>query len=375
MDVISIGVVNKTTPVENTIRNNTLSVGVQGNYKNTKERIDYLEAAYEGIAKKSNSLIIQDAINIMKANAKLNAIAKTARYGMKNMYFDDLLDTSGIDLELSSSYVHDDFEGSISIGDSTISQIINGGRATDITTINEVADTVPSYAVLMVEEENLVVEDVAPYMTSDTTPEPYMVTTSSKFNNNYSGWRVFNKSAEQSSLGWITQPGQTTGFIQLDYGRKQKVNAYSIQQGIGSDATSNTAMPRDWVLQGSEDGIYWTELDLRMYEADWRAGEERLFRLTHDADYPMYRLVIDRNNGHSSFVSIHELKFYYIETIKDEERGMYSISRDNGQTWNVIEPNTLFYFDDKISPRDKNLRLKIELPYGVKLLNYGLTWA
>lgn len=375
MDVISLGIANKTIPLENTIRNTTLASGVQGPYKNTKERIDYLETAYGSITEKANKLIVKDTINLMKANARLNSIAKTVRYGMKNMFFDDLLDKSGIDLELSHTYVHDSFEGSISIGESTINQIVEGGRVTNIITINEVTSTVPTQAVLTIEEESLTVEDTTPAMISDTVPEPYRITVSSKYNNNYSGWRAFNKTATLDSLCWTTKSGQTTGSIQMSYGEKKKVNTYTIQQGIGTDHVSNTAMPRDWSLQGSNDGKVWDTLDFRMFEIDWQSGEERIFKLDKDANYSNYRLVVDANNGHDNILSIYEIKFFYIETVENSQRGTYSLSRDNGVTWEIIQPDTLFYFDEKVSPKDNNLRLKIELPYGVKLLNYGLTWA
>ncbi|ECP9029753.1 hypothetical protein FU976_08030 [Campylobacter jejuni] len=196
MDIISYGIANKAGASEKKTRDTTLAAGIQGKHPNIKSRIDSLEKAFEGLTLKANQMIVNDAINIMKANAKLNAIAKTTRYKMQNMFFDDLLNLSGIDTVKSNGYIHDPIIGTI-----------KGG--TIITTI-EIADAIPAKAILSV-------------------------------------------------------------------------------------------------------------------EADGEA--------------------------------------------------VYFISRDAGTTWQKIQPDTLFYFDEKVGTPDKNIQIKAELPANVTLLNYALTWA
>ncbi|HDR4861009.1 LamG domain-containing protein [Bacillus cereus] len=107
MDTISYGIANKAKDAESSLRNQTLSDGVEGKFMNVKERIDSLEKYLEGLSLRANKLIVHDAVNIMKAHAKLNSIAKTTKYNMQNMMFDDLLDASGIDADKSSGYSHD----------------------------------------------------------------------------------------------------------------------------------------------------------------------------------------------------------------------------------------------------------------------------
>jgi hypothetical protein len=197
MDIISYGVAGKAAKQEKHTREDILGQGVEGSHPHAKDRIDVLENALQGVVSLTDKLIVNDAINIMKAHAKLNSVAKTMKYKMQNMVFDDLLDLSGIDTTKSSGYTHDAVNGLITNG--------------TIITKAEVTDAVPTKIIL---------------------------------------------TSEQSG-------------------------------GIGT----------------------------------------------------------------------------------------YSISRDNGVTWESIMPDTLFYFKDSISPLDKNICLKAELPSGTQLLNYSLTWA
>ncbi|SFJ65904.1 hypothetical protein SAMN02799624_05423 [Paenibacillus sp. UNC496MF] len=143
MDIIAYGVANKAAKDEKNTRNNILGTGVTGAYPHAKDRIDALEAGIQNAVAKANELIINDAINIMKANAKLNVVAKTIRYKHQNMIFEDFLDASGIDAGKSSSYTLDTTNGLVKA---------SGSGSYTIVTTQELADVVPEKAILVVEE-------------------------------------------------------------------------------------------------------------------------------------------------------------------------------------------------------------------------------
>jgi hypothetical protein len=199
MDIISYGVAGKAAKSEKATRNNVLGAGVEGTSPHVKERIDVLEESVQGVVSQADKLIVNDAVNIMKAHAKLNSVAKTMKYKMQNMVFDDLLDLSGIDTTKSSGYTHDAVNGLISNG--------------TIVTKTEVADSIPQRVILTVEENAAII------------------------------------------------------------------------------------------------------------------------------------------------------------------KGAYSISRNDGVTWESLAPDTLFYFKDSISSLDSKMRIKAVLPAGTQLLNYALTWV
>lgn len=145
MDIISYGIANNAGSYENKVKGNILGIDVKGQFLNTRYRIDALEKSIFGATAKVDKLIINDAINIMKANAKLNAIAKTKRYQMKQMVFDDLLDLTGIDTQISFGYIHDSVSGLLR------------SRTTDaylLETTNITVESTPSKVILVVEEVN-----------------------------------------------------------------------------------------------------------------------------------------------------------------------------------------------------------------------------
>ncbi|MBU5262138.1 hypothetical protein [Bacillus atrophaeus] len=142
MDIISYSAGSKASSLEKRIRNKTLGKGIEGKYLNIDERIKYIEKVVDGLNSKANQLILNDAINIMKAHAKLNTIAKTTRYRMQNMIFDDFIDVSGIDKSKSYGYFHS----------SGMGYIRPSGSSCIVETITEATETTPSKAILTVEE-------------------------------------------------------------------------------------------------------------------------------------------------------------------------------------------------------------------------------
>lgn len=142
MDIISYSAASKASSSEKRIRNKILGEGVEGQYLNIDERISNIEKVIDGLNSKANQLIINDTINIMKAHAKLNTIAKTKRYRMQNMIFDDFIDLSGIDRSKSYGYFHS----------SSMGYIRPSGSTGTVETITEITDEIPRKAILTAEE-------------------------------------------------------------------------------------------------------------------------------------------------------------------------------------------------------------------------------
>lgn len=143
LDIISYSAASKVAKQEKKTRENILGIGVQGSSLDVKARIDSLENGIEKVNELANQLIVQDAINIMKAHAKLNAIAKTTKYKMHNMFFDDLLDLTGIDTTKSTGYAHDATLGLLKS---------SGSKSYVIETKTELTDIIPTRIVLTTEE-------------------------------------------------------------------------------------------------------------------------------------------------------------------------------------------------------------------------------
>ena len=153
MDIISYSIASKAQKKTKDTDINVLGEGVQGIHPHTKSRIDNLEKAMQGVVSQANQLIVNDAVNIMKAHAKFNAVAQATRYQMHNMLFEDfltdenVLESDIIDTINSENYALDGVLGEISSLDGTNPYIV-------ITPI-EFLDVSPEKIILSVEEKQL----------------------------------------------------------------------------------------------------------------------------------------------------------------------------------------------------------------------------
>lgn len=365
MDIISYGLASKIAKQEKDTRENVLATGVEGSHPHVRDRINKLEEGLQGVVEQADKLIVQDAVNIMKAHAKLNAIAKTTKYKMHNMIFDDLLDLSGIDTLKSSGYAHDAVEGTLAAGANCV-----------VETKEEVTDAAPSKVILTVEEHTSVYSnDVTPKMTSKNSPSPYAVLSSNNASDTMSEWKAFDHDKTNKLNAWSTDSWTYAGWLQFDFGtgNEKAIEKYVITSLNHSSA--NTSSPKNWVFQGSLNGSTWVDLDLRSNITGWTAGQAKEFMFTNSVKFRYYRINIAAAQISNSGICIQEFEMMESMASDNSHKGDYSISRDSGKTWEPITPDTLFYFKDSISPLDNKLRLKAELPSGTKLLNYSLTWA
>jgi hypothetical protein len=85
----------------------------------------------------------------------------------------------------------------------------------------------------------------------------------------------------------------TNLYVQLAYPSAKKIDAYTITSG--NDAPDRD--PKDFNLQGSNDGTTWTTIDSRSNERFLSRNLTRSFNLAAEADYSYYRLNITSISG------------------------------------------------------------------------------
>jgi hypothetical protein len=86
---------------------------------------------------------------------------------------------------------------------------------------------------------------------------------------------------------------KTDLYIQLAYPSSRKIDAYTITSG--NDAPERD--PKDFNLQGSNDGTTWTTIDSRSNERFLSRNLIRTFNLAAEAEYSRYRLNITSISG------------------------------------------------------------------------------
>ena len=142
--------------------------------------------------------------------------------------------------------------------------------------------------------------DLAPHdLTSDTSHTPFVVSASSAYSF-LPEWHAFDGTATY----WIGIGGGVD-WLQIDLGSAKVLGAYAIL------ATTELArMPKNWTMQGSNDGATWAVLDTQAGQA-WTNNETLTFRVpVVSAAYRYYRLNITANNGDGTYTDIGELYLY-----------------------------------------------------------------
>jgi hypothetical protein len=85
----------------------------------------------------------------------------------------------------------------------------------------------------------------------------------------------------------------TNMYIQMAYPSSRKLDAYTITSGNDEPERD----PKDFNLQGSNDGTTWTTIDSRSNESFPGRNVTRTFNLAAEAEYAHYRLNITSING------------------------------------------------------------------------------
>jgi hypothetical protein len=170
-------------------------------------------------------------------------------------------------------------------------------------------------------------------MTSNTAPTPLVASVSSIWNSTTDAWNAFDASASSMWLG----SGGGVDWLRLDVGSGNSfvMGAYDVQSGVGG---LPARCPRNWTMQGSNDGTTWTTVDTRTNQTSWLAGQVRSFiPATQTTAYRYFRLNITANNGDATFTEVDELSLYAAGSASNVEcLASYTIE----QSTNTSEPLT-----------------------------------
>ena len=174
----------------------------------------------------------------------------------------------------------------------------------------------------------------AGYMTGATTPSGYTATSSTE-QTGYEAFRVFDtidntswKSTENTYSGGIYSGAQSTLYTLLNGTPNQSANGEWISLSIPAakiiryysvtfDTTTPTAIPRQWILLGSNDGSAWSEIHSFSFHTNtppnntWKYARFILpiNIYSNSSAYSQYRLVILGTFG-ASFAAIIQMDLY-----------------------------------------------------------------
>jgi hypothetical protein len=94
---------------------------------------------------------------------------------------------------------------------------------------------------------------------------------------------------------WTTPPDTSNGWLQIQLPSTLEVKRYQIYPPF-----SSTKSPKNWTVQGSNDGIIWTIIDTRTNVIGWIPGVAKEFIVTTPDVYGYYKIIADTDGAQLS---------------------------------------------------------------------------
>lgn len=145
---------------------------------------------------------------------------------------------------------------------------------------------------------------LVPTMTSNTTPAPYIVTSSGYNSDQVSPFKAFSKT---NTVYWSTKSGDLTGWIAIDLGTEQSVLKYTMQEARLPERNA-----RDWTIQTSNDGVTYEVVDTQVGHS-WSVDEIKEFVLDVPITARYWKLDITKNNGDIYYAVVGEWDLFGYE--------------------------------------------------------------
>lgn len=121
----------------------------------------------------------------------------------------------------------------------------------------------------------------------------YFISSSSKYSTSYDAIKSFTGIETNY---WASAAGDPLGWIGIEKTEPFVVRSYYIKTGGASIASS---YPKSWVLESSNDGLTWVQLDTQINNFFIHHNEEKFFMIENETPYMFYRIRVIENAGAS----------------------------------------------------------------------------
>lgn len=160
----------------------------------------------------------------------------------------------------------------------------------------------------------------SPNMTSNTTPAPYIASSSSNLGNN-DPYKAFDGVSSSSSLNDVWHSSSNAPqWVQLEFGNYKKIKGISITASNATTQHANYAPKNFQVVAHTESGdiIVYTATN----ESTWAPGERREFFFANTVNTDKIKINVTETFG--SYVTIMEVQFYYETSVPDSDSSEYT---------------------------------------------------
>ncbi|MEK3788050.1 discoidin domain-containing protein [Paenibacillus sp. FSL K6-1230] len=145
-----------------------------------------------------------------------------------------------------------------------------------------------------------------PKLTSNTLPVG-AATSSSIYSISYDSWYAFNQISDQ---GWASSGVSTPQWLSYMFASPVTIAQYSLSSRNSAVSTDISQTPKDWIFEGSHNGVDWVKLDERNENINWGLAEKRTFTFVNTVAYKHYRIYCTSNNGSTLAYAINELEMF-----------------------------------------------------------------
>ena len=157
----------------------------------------------------------------------------------------------------------------------------------------------------VIEIDNKKYKNMTPTMTSNTTPSPYITSSSSMFSREYDAYRAFDSTIFDNNNGWaVNLLVDTTPWIKIYLNSKTTLSLLQIY----TRNRTNDNLPKDFQLLGSNDDIDYVLIQ-SFTKTDWNIGENN-FYLDKKANYRYYKIQVNSFLNDISWMAIGEILLY-----------------------------------------------------------------
>ncbi|MFJ7918076.1 MULTISPECIES: discoidin domain-containing protein [unclassified Lysinibacillus] len=192
-------------------------------------------------------------------------------------------------------------------------------------------------------------------MTSNTSPSPFIASASSEFNSTYSAYKAFNSTNTGGSYDYWSSVAGTTGWIQINYGRKVHANTLELSSSMITQEIAN-GMPRDFNILASNDNSKFIKL-AEFKDQTWKNGETKIYKFRNNIAYQYYRIETFSTNGFG-YVCIGEISFKNIannitEVPKVSVNNFINYGTNNFKNLNRIIETKKYILQDEVSNNEE----------------------
>ncbi len=258
MDIISLGKASKTLREIKDLDEGIVGKKAESHFKTVDERLDWIESQADKVIAINNIEIdlskgVFDNTELVDGKIKLKKIGTINTYPSKGKWESSVLDLG------------------------------EGWKETKLVDV-----------VKQVKSGEIIDINIAPIMTSNTTPEPYVVSRSGVHHTRNEAWNLFDRSGSYYYSNTIP------AWVSIDMSKPIVVGKYTITK-----LTDSSYRPNNWEFQGSNDNINWITLDSILNHTQSGKSE---FVIANENAYRYYRIYVTKvSSGPSAIIVEMEL--------------------------------------------------------------------